>query len=328
MKAIVYEKYGKANRVFCTDIDKPTVDDDGILVNIHAASINKLDEHVLEGKPFPLRFITGILKPKWKVLGSDFSGVVEDIGKNITDFNVGDEVFGQLTMKQNGSFAEYAVASSKLLTHKPSSVSHSEAASLPIAGLTALQALQVAEVGQNTTLLIYGASGGVGTFVIQIAKALGANVTAVCSTRNIEVAKQSNADIIIDYKKEIWDKDSIQYDVIIGVNGYNSTRRYRNALKQNGVCIVLGGNIKDILKTNVVQMFTPKKGRTFLGQLTKIKRQDLDTLAQLIEDKKIHPYIDQEYPIEQAKEALHHFISGQTIGKTIITMHQHTGQSL
>lgn len=321
MKAIVYEKYGNANIVKYTDVEKPKVKDDNVLVKIYAASINKLDEHVLRGKPVFLRMITGLFKPKWKILGSDVSGVLEEVGKNITDFKVGDEVFGQLGMNQEGSFAEYVLISPKQLTHKPANVSHSEAASVPIAGLTALQALRAAGVNENTNLLIYGASGGVGTFMIQIAKSFGSKVTAVCSSRNMEVAKISKADIIIDYKNEVWDKDNIQYDVIIGVNGYNSMKRYRNALKNNGVCVVLGGDIKSLLKTNISQLFTFKKGRKFLGHLTHIVKSDLDILAQLLANQELRPYIDKEYQLSDAKDALNHFISGKTIGKTIIRMH-------
>ena len=320
MKAIIYEKYGFAKRVKYLDVEKPLLEEDKILVKIHAASINKLDEHVLRGRPIFLRIITGIFKPKWKILGSDFSGVIEEVGKNITGFLVGDEVFGQLGMKQEGSFAEYALLSPKQLTHKPKNVSHKEAASIPIAGLTALQALRAAGVNENTNLLIYGASGGVGTFMIQIAKSIGSKVTAVCSTRNIEVAKKSKADLIIDYKKEVWDKDDIQYDVIIGVNGYNSMKRYRDALKKNGVCLVLGGDIKDLLKTNISQLFTRKKGRRFLGLLAQIKKSDLDILAELLEKQKIHPYIDKEFLLKNTEDALNHFINGKTIGKTIITI--------
>lgn len=318
MKAIVYAKYGTSDRITYTDIEQPKLTADNVLVQVHAVSLNKMDEHILNGKPFPLRFFIGFWKPKYHVLGSDFSGVIVKVGTNVTDFKVGDEVFGQLAMQENGSLAEYAVISPRQLTHKPATVSHRKAATLPVAGLTALQALRETNVTSDTNLLIYGASGGVGTFMIQIAKALGANVTAVCSTRNIEVAKKSNADVVIDYKKELWDKNHIQYDVIIGVNGYNSTKRYRDALTQDGVCMVLGGNISEIIKTNIVQLLTPKKGRTFLGQLTKINRDDLDALAKLIEKNDIQPYIDREYPIKKAKEAFVHFMSGKTVGKTIV----------
>ena len=202
MKAIVREKYGMPSSVSYKDINKPSVKDGYVLVKIHSASINQADLYLIQGKPFPLRLTAGLFKPKNIVLGSDISGVIEEVGKDVTKFVVGDEVFGELFMNQEGGgYAEYAIAIPKQLHKKPANVSHAIAASTPMASFTAIQGLRLADVNEKSKILIYGASGGVGTFFIQIAKSLGAHVTAVCSTRNIEVARKSKADVIIDYKK-------------------------------------------------------------------------------------------------------------------------------
>ncbi|MDC0558785.1 NAD(P)-dependent alcohol dehydrogenase [Candidatus Izimaplasma bacterium] len=323
MKAIIYEKYGSVDRIKYTDVEKPIINDDSILVKIHAASINAMDIHILQGKPLPLRVITGIFKPKYQILGTDISGTIEDIGKNISSFKIGDEVFGQLSMKHEGGYAEYALMSPKQLTKKPANATHSETASIPIAGLTALQALRSAGVTENMKVLIYGASGGVGTFLIQIAKSLKANVTAVCSTRNVNIAKKSKADIVIDYKKEEWYKEGIKYDAIIGVNGYNSLKKYRDSMTDNAIYVMVGGTTKQMIEMYFSKPIMRNKGKKqFLGFLTKGNKSDSKQLSKLLESKELSPHIDKEFALQDTKEAFKHFIAGKTIGKTIIKILQ------
>lgn len=319
MKAIVYNKYGSPDNVRLSEVNKPQVKDGFVLIKIHAASINQADIYLMQGKPFLLRLSTGLFKPKNNILGSDISGVIEEIGNGVVDFEVGDEVFGQLLMNQDGGYAEYAIADPRQIVKKPKNVSHSEAASITMAGLTSIQALRLSEIPTDANVLIYGASGGVGNFLIQVAKSYGANVTAVVSTRNIETAKASGADTIIDYKKEQWYKDNIKYDVVIAANGYNKLKRYRDALKDDGTYILSGGTMKQLFEFFLFKPFLRKKGnRQFKNFVAKVKKSDLEILSTMLSNKEIIPHIDKEFPLKETKDALNHFMSGKTIGKTII----------
>ena len=319
MKAIIRKKYGNYNQLEYIDVAKPTITDDKVLVKVHAASINQADVYMLQGKPFPLRFMTGLFKPKYPVLGSDISGEIVEVGSGIKEFEVGDNVFGQLVANQNAGYSEYALLSPKQITLKPDSVTHSEAASVSMAGFTALQGARLAKVKAGDNVLIYGASGGVGTFMIQVCKHLKANVTAVVSTRNIAVARASGADDIIDYKLEKWDDKGIKYDVILACNGYNKLSRYRDSLKSNGRYVISGGSMKQITDLMIKKPFLRnKEERTFANYVAKVSKDDLNILAKLLATKEITPYIDNEFPLETAIEAFKHFMTNQTIGKTII----------
>ncbi len=319
MNAIVYNNYGGTDQLKYVNVEKPKIIKNQVLVKIHAACINQADVYLLNGKPLPLRFISGLFKPKSKILGANISGVIEQIGEGISNFKVGDEVFGELEATQNGGYAEYTLIKPDQITLKPSNISHVTAASFPMVGLTALQGLRLANVKEGSNILIYGASGGVGTAMIQIAKALKANVTAVCSTRNIELAKASKADKIIDYTKEQWDKDNIKYDVVIGSNGYNHLTRYRDALKDNGTYVVSGGHMKQILQVTTHKPFMRKKGKKqFKTYVAKIVKSDLDTLAELLKNKDIVPFVDKVFNLDETKDAFDYFISNKTIGKTAI----------
>ena len=321
MKAVISKKYGGPNVLEYVDVEKPSIVDDKILVQIKAASINQADAYMMQGKPFPIRFMTGLFKPKYQIKGSDISGIVEEVGSNITDFKTGDEVFGQLVLNQNGGYAEYALIPPKQLTKKPNNVTFSEAAAVPMAGLTALQGARLGEVKKDSKVLIYGASGGVGTFVIQVCKSMGAHVTAVVSTRNIEVAKQSGADRIIDYKTTIWDDDNHTYDVIIAVNGYNKLTRYRDKLTDDGRYVVIGGTMKQIFEVMLKKPFLKKKlQRKFISFTAIVKREDLDTLSSLLESNQLKPHIDKEFELKDTNLAMKHFFEKKTIGKTIIKL--------
>lgn len=319
MKAIIAKKYGKADVLQYVDTEKPSVIAKHILVKVKAASINQADAYIMQGKPFPIRFFAGLFKPKYEVLGSDVSGLVEKVGEGVSDFQVGDEIFGQLVINQNGGYAEYALMKPIQTSKKPSNVSFSEAAAIPMAGLTALQGARIGQVKEGSNVLIYGASGGVGTFLIQVCKALGAHVTAVVSTRNIDLAKSSGADHIIDYKTQKWDEDAKLYDTIFGVNGYNKITRYRDKLKENGTYIVVGGSLKQIMEVMLHSKFmTKKKHKSFKSFTAKVTREDLDTLSGMLKRSEIRPFIDKEFPLSEGKDAMLHFMTHQTIGKTII----------
>lgn len=319
MKAIVYSKYGGTDQLKYLNVEKPKIVRNQVLVKVHAACINQADVYLLNGKPLPIRFISGLFKPKSKILGANISGVIEQIGEGVSNFKVGDEVFGELEVTQNGGFAEYTLIKPNQITLTPSNTSHITAASLPMVGFTALQGLRLANVKEGSNILIYGASGGVGTTMIQIAKASKANVTAVCSTRNIEVAKASNADKIIDYTKEQWDKDNIKYDAVIGCNGYNHLTRYRDALKDNGTYVVSGGHMKQIMQVTTHKSFMRKKGnKQFKTYVAKIVKSDLNTLAELLKNKEIVPYIDKIFNLDETKDAFDYFLSNKAIGKIAI----------
>ena len=319
MKAIIRNKYGNYNNIQYTEVKDPEITEDRVLVKIHAASINQADAYMLQGKPFPLRFMIGLFKPKYKVLGSDVSGVITEVGKNIKDYKVGDEVFGQLLANQDAGYSEFALMSPKQITLKPENVSHSQAASVSMAGFTALQGARLADIKEGDKVLIYGASGGVGTFMIQVCKYLKGHVTAVVSTRNIDVAKASGADRIIDYKVSKWNDDDMQYDAILACNGYNKLSTYRDALKDDGKYVISGGSMKQISDIMIKKPFLrQKKDRTFANFVAKVSKNDLDILADLLKNKFIVPHIDKEFPLVDSKLAFQHFMENKTIGKTII----------
>ena len=238
MKAVVYCDYGAAN-LRLEDVEKPTPADDQALVKVHAASVNPLDWHYIEGAPYVMRMGVGLRKPKDTRLGVDFSGTVESVGKNMTEFKVGDEVFGG----RNGAFAEYVcVRAQRAVAPKPANISFDQAASIPIAAITALQGLRDnAKIQPGQTILINGASGGVGTFAVQIAKSMGAEVTAVCSTRNLDLVRSLGADHAIDYTKEDFTRGTLQYDVIFDNVANHSLLECRHALKPNGKYVLVGG---------------------------------------------------------------------------------------
>jgi len=319
MKAVINRRYGNTDRIKYVEVDKPVVKDDEVLVEVHAACINQADVYMLWGKPFPLRFLTGLFRPKYKIMGSDISGVIKEIGNNVTSFQVGDEVFGELAVNREGGFAEYVTTKPIQLTRKPKSVAHSDASSVTMAGLTALQGLRLGKVKEGSNVLIYGASGGVGTFMIQIAKAMKAKVTAVCSTRNISVAKESGADIIIDYKKDKWQDRNIKYDVIIAANGYNKLKVFRDALVDKGIYVLSGGTMKQMLEFYLFKPFMRKKGnKQFKNFVARVIGTDMKFIANMLEEGELRPHIDKEFPLEETNLAFDHFIAGKTIGKTVI----------
>ena len=320
MKAIVYTKYGSPDVLQLKEMEKPTPRDDEVLVKIHAASVNAYDWHFLTADIFLIRFMSGgILKPKDTRLGADIAGRVEAVGRNVKQFRPGDEVFGDIG---HGGFAEYACAPENRLALKPSNLSFEEAAAVPMAALTALQGLRdEGQVQPGQKVLINGASGGVGTFAVQIAKLFGAEVTAVCSPRNLDQARSIGADHVIDYTREDFTKNGQQYDLIFAANGYHSLSAYKRALAPKGIYLMAGGTMAQIFEAMLLGSWMSEKGGKKTGGVAaKIDQKDLGSIKELIEAGKVKPVIDRRYPLSEAAEALRYLGAGHARGKVIITM--------
>ena len=325
MKAIVYRCYGNADVLKLEQIAKPAPADDRVLVKVHAASVNPLDWHYMQGKPYVMRAAAGVGRPESILMGADFAGTVESVGKNVTRFKPGDEVFGD----RDGAFGEYVSAREKgAITTKPSNMSMEQAAAVPIAGLTALQALRdKGKVQAGQKVLINGASGGVGTFAVQIAKTYGADVTGVCSTRNVEMVKSIGADHVIDYTKEDFTRGSARYDLIIDNVGSHTLSEYRRVLTPNGALVIVGGPsdnswlgpLTTLIKAYFVSPFVKQKMLFMLAQST---QDDLNVLRDLMQDGKLTPVIDRRYPLAETGQAISYLEQGHAKGKVIITVDQ------
>jgi len=319
MKAIVYEKYGSPDVIQLKDIEKLTPQDDEVLIKIHAASVNAYDWHFLTADIFLIRLMGGgLLKPKNTRLGADMAGRIETVGKNIKQFQPGDEVFGMV----KGSFAEYTCAPESALALKPVNTSFDEAAAIPMAAITALQGLRdEGQIQAGQKVLINGASGGVGTFAVQIAKSFGAEVTAVCSARNLEQAHSIGADHVIDYTKEDFTKNGQQYDLVFAANGYHSLSAYKRALTPKGIYIMAGGTMAQIFQSMLMgSMMSETGGRKMSGVSAQRSQNDLVYIKELFEAGKIKSVIDRRYPLGEAAEALRYLGAGHARGKVVISM--------
>jgi NADPH:quinone reductase-like Zn-dependent oxidoreductase len=323
MKAIVREKYGSPDVLELKDIERPLVDDDSVLVRVRAASINAYDWHMMRGSPYLVRMMAGLRKPKSSAMGVDVAGQVEAVGKNVTQFRPGDEVFGS----RNGSLAEYVRGTSRsFLVPKPSALTFEEAAAVPLAATTALQGLRdKGQIKPGQRVLINGASGGVGTFAVQIAKALGAHVTAVCSTRNVEQARSLGADEVIDYTKDDFTRSGRRYDLILDVAASGSLSSRRRVLEPNGILVGVGAAnggrmtsiLAGLLETAVVSRFGNQKMPFFIAKNSK---DDLLVLTELIEAGKVRPVIDRTYPLNKTAEAIRYLETGHARAKVVITV--------
>lgn len=322
MKAIVYHNYGSPDVLNLADVPKPSPKDDEVLIKIRAASASATDWHFLRGTPFFLRFFSGLREPKNTILGSDVAGEVEAVGRSITQFQPGDALFGGLPRSGFGSFAEYVCTAASTLALKPDNLSFEEAAAVPLAATTALQGLRdIGQIQQGHKVLINGASGGVGTFAVQIAKAFGAEVTAVCSTSKIETARALGADHVIDYTQEDFTQNGQRYDLILSANGNRSLADYEKALKPTGTYVMAGGSMSQMFQA---MLLGPIKswsgGKTIRDFTVKQNQQDLFTLKGLIEAGKIAPVIDKRYPLDKVPEAMRYLEEGHAKGKVIITV--------
>jgi|GEM_PF-9643 len=325
MKAIVYHDYGSPDTLRLEEIEKPVPNDNQLLIKVHAVSVNPLDWHFMEGIPYlgrPLAF--GFLKPEVTRLGVDYAGTVEAVGKNVNEFKPGDEVYGN----KFGAFAEYVVATDKALALKPANLTFEQAASLPVAAITALQALRDhGKIQPGQKVLINGASGGVGTFAVQIAKSFGADVTGVCSGRNAEMVRSLGADHVIDYTKEDFTKRAERYDLILDNVGSQPLSGFRRVLAPTGKYIVVGGGgVNDsrwagpmigVTKMLILKPFVSQEMKMMLAEMN---RKDLTLLADLIQTGKVKPVIDRTYPFSQLPEAMRYLEEGHARGKVVVTV--------
>ena len=324
MRAIVYHRYGSPDVLKLEEVEKPTPKDDEVLVKVHAASVNALDWHLLRADPFLARLNMGLLKPKHQILGADVAGRVESVGRNVKQLRPGDEVFGDIFESGLGGFAEYVSAQEDAWVLKPANMTFDEVAAVPVAALTALQGLRdkgQIEAGQK--VLINGASGGVGTFAVQIAKAFGAEVTAVCSTRNVDMVRSIGADQVIDYTEEDFTKSGQQYDLILAVNGYHPIFDYKRALSPKGRHVMTGGTMAQFFQAIALGPVISKTGSKKMGNfLAKANHNDLLFIKELLEAGKIVPVIDRRYPLSEVAEAIRYVEEGHAKGKVVITVDQ------
>ena len=318
MKAIVYYNYGSPDVLKCEEIEKPTARDNEVLIKVRAASVNPYDWHFMRGAPYPVRIAAGLRKPKDRRLGVDVAGQVEAVGGNVTQFRPGDEVFGSC----RGAFAEYVCAIEEKLALKPANISFEDAAAVPVAAITALQGLRdKGRIQRGHKVLVDGASGGVGTFAVQIAKSFGAEVTAVCSTRNVYTARSIGADHVIDYTREDFTKSGQRYDLIMAANAYHSIFDYKRALSQDGIYVMAGGGGAQILQGMLLGPLLSRIGsKKMCFFMANINKKDLVFLKDLLETGKVVPIIDRRYPLSVAAEALRYLEEGHAQGKVVITV--------
>ena len=319
MKAIVCTKYGPPLDVLqFKEVEKPTPTDDQVLVKVQAASVNISDLAPIRGVFLARLLGTGLLRPKRTRMGADIAGRVEAVGINVKRFQPGDEVFGDAS----GGFAEYACAREDLLALKPANVTFEEAATVGVAAISALQGLRAGQIQPGQKVLVNGASGGVGTFAVQIAKSFGTEVTAVCSPKNLDNARSMGADHVIDYTQEDFTRNGQGYDLILAVNGYHPILDYRRALSPKGICVVLGGKLAQIFQALLWGPLISKTGSKKIGfmGIAKLNQKDLVLLKELLEAGKVKPLIDRRYPLSETAEAVRYLEEGHARGKVVITM--------
>ncbi|HLA08791.1 MAG TPA: NAD(P)-dependent alcohol dehydrogenase [Anaerolineales bacterium] len=321
MKAIVYTQYGPPDVLHLSEVGKPVPNDNQVLVQVHAVSLNPAEAHMMSGI-LMARILgqNGILKPKNTIPGADFSGRVEAVGRNVTQFQPGDEVFGR---RGFDGFAEYVCVTENPIALKPANMTFEQAAAVPVAGVTALQSLRDdGQIQPGQQVLINGASGGVGTFSVQIAKAFGARVTGVCSTRNLDLVRSLGADRVIDYTREDFTRNRRRYDLIIDNVGNHPVSDYVRALNPKGICVVVGyTSIGLLLQYMLLGRLISRIGSKKIGSmLAHIKQKDLVVLKELMEAGKIVPVVDKCYPLSQVPEAYRYLKTRHAPGKIVVTL--------
>jgi NADPH:quinone reductase-like Zn-dependent oxidoreductase len=322
MRAIVYHTYGSPDVLELKEVEKPSPKDDEVLVKVYATSVNALDWHLLSSDIFLVRLNSGLTKPKHQILGADVAGRVEAVGRNVQQLRPGDEVFGDIFESGLGGFAEYVSAHEDAWVLKPANMTFDESAAVPVAALTALQGLRDrGQIQPGQKVLINGASGGVGTFAVQIAKAFGAEVTAVCSTRNVDMVRSIGADQVIDYTKEDFTKKEQQYDLILAANGYHSIFDYKRSLSPKGRYVMSGGSMAQMFQAMALGPVISMTGSQKMGNfLARANHKDLLFIKELLETGKIVPVIDKRYPLGEVADALRYFGEGHAKGKVVITV--------
>lgn len=324
MKAIVCTEYGSPDVLQLREVATPAPTNDEVLIKLHAASINARDWRFMRASPFFIRLVPGgFLRPKNKILGADLAGRVETIGSSVKQFKPGDEVFGYLPGSTGrGTFAEYVCAKECLIALKPANLTFEQAAAVPLAACTALQGLRdTGNLQPGQKVLIQGASGGVGTFAVQIAKVLGAEVTAVCSTRTLDMVGSLGADHVIDYRKEDFTRNGRRYDLILAVNGHHPISDYLRALGPDGVYVVAGGSMLQLFQASLQGRRSSQTGSQKAHVVSLVQSQkDLIFMRELLESGKVIPVVDGCYPLSKAPEAFRYFEKVHPKGKVVITM--------
>jgi NADPH:quinone reductase-like Zn-dependent oxidoreductase len=319
MKAMVLTRYGAAADVLrLQEVERPVPGEGRVLVRVRAASVNKIDLFPIKGAFVGRLLGSGLRRPKTRILGMDVAGLVEAVGERVTAFQPGDEVFGLAS----GTFAEYACASDDLLVSKPETTTFEEAAAVPLAAISALQGLRKGRIQTGQRVLVYGASGGVGSFAIQIARYLGADVTAVCSARNTDRARLSGAAEVIDYAVTDVTRGSQRYDLILAVNGHHSILGYRRILSRNGTCVVVGGSLSQIIGSMLFGPIVSRFGRKRVGffGIAKPGRDDLLFIRELLASGALKPQIDRRYSLSETPKAIEDLEAGHAQGKLTISV--------
>ena len=324
MKAIVQETYGSADMLHIAQVEVPTLAGDEVLVRVRAAGLDRGTWHLMTGLPYVIRLGYGFRGPKNPVGGLDVSGTVEAVGGDVTRFEIGDEVFGIA----KGSFAQFAAAKEAKLAHKPSSLTFDQAAAVPVSGLTAIQGLRdEARIEPGQHVLIIGASGGVGTYAVQLAKAFGAQVTGVCSSAKADMVRSIGADHVVDYTKEDFADTSQRYDVILDIGGNSPLRKLRSALTESGTLVIVGGEeggkwiagVDRQLRAMALSPFVGQRLTTFMSKETHV---DLERLAQIIDAGDLTPVIDRTYTLDEVPDAMRHLVAGKAAGKIVISVQE------
>jgi NADPH:quinone reductase-like Zn-dependent oxidoreductase len=309
MKAVLFNKKGSPEKLIYCDVAKPLPNDNEVLIKVHAVSANAADYRSMK---------MGII-PKKKIFGADIAGCVESVGKNITQFKPGDEVMGDLSSFGFGVFAEYATAPEKALIIKPAKISFEEGAALPMAALTALQALRdKGNIQKGQKVLIVGSSGGVGTFAVQLARYFAAEVTGVCSSKNVQQTSSLGADYVIDYIKENFADSDLTYNLILAINGNYPLSVYKKALAPNGIYVMVGGSLSQIFKSILFGWLMSFGLKKMSSLSAKSNKNDLEFLAKLLEDRKIRPVIDRSYSFDKTADAIRYVSEGHSHGKVVI----------
>ena len=322
MKAIVYTKYGSPDVLQLKEVEKPTPKEDEVLIRIYAAAVTAGDVIVVKGEPFLVRLSSGLLEPKHKIPGKEMAGRVEAVGGNVKQFQPGDQVFGDLSVCGWGAFSEYVSVPENAIALKPANLTFEEAAAVPESAVVALQGLRdKGKIQPAQKVLINGASGGVGSFAVQIAKSFGAEVTAVCSTRNLDMARSIGADHVIDYTQEDFTQNGQRYDLILAANGYHPLSDYKGALSPKGIYVMTGGSGAQMFQAMLQGPIISMTGSKTMGNmLVKPNKNDLVFMKELLEAGKVVPVIDRRYPLSAVPEALRYLEEGHARGKVVITV--------
>jgi NADPH:quinone reductase-like Zn-dependent oxidoreductase len=326
MKAIVYHQYGSPDVLRLEEIEKPTAGDNEVVIKVRAAALNPYDWHFMRGLPYLVRIIAGLRKPKVTRLGFDVAGEVEAVGRNVTQFKPGDAVFGGCAGALAGSFAEYACASESALARKPDNVTFGQAAAVPMGALTALQGLRdKGHIQPGHTVVVNGAAGGVGSFGVQIAKAFGAEVTGVCSTRNMEMVRSIGAGRVIDYTQEDFTDGGQRYDLILDTVGNRSLSACRRALNPKGILVMAGGQadrwmIGPLARAFWAGLLSRFGSQKLVGLLTRSSKEDLGIVQELIASGKVTPVVDRTYKLSEVPEAIRYLEEGHARGKVVIAV--------